>query len=67
MIDRSAALSLRLRAELACLVPPYIALGFDQQAIASSGAKVEARMGDLQTIGQLSKYGRPLYVRPLLH
>ena len=55
-------LSLRLRAELTQLLPPYIDLGFDQRAIAKGGAAISVRMGKMQTIEFISQYGRPMYV-----
>jgi hypothetical protein len=55
-------LSLKLKRELATLLPPYIDLGFDQQAIAMGRAVVSVRMGEMQTIEFLSRYGRPMYV-----
>jgi len=54
--------SLRLKLELARLLPPYIALGFDQRMIAKNRATVTVSMGDLRTIEHLAQYGRPLYV-----
>ena len=54
-------LSLRLRQELTRLSMPYIDLGFDQRAIAKSGA-VSVRMGDMETIEFISQYGRPMCV-----
>jgi hypothetical protein len=54
--------SLRLRSEIACLLAPYIALGFDQNAIAESQAPTCVTVAQLQTLEHLSQYGRPLYV-----
>ena len=53
--------ALQLKAKLARLLPPYVALGFDQRMVARNRAPVTARMGDFQTIEHLSQYGRPLY------
>jgi hypothetical protein len=46
---------------VARLPTPYINLGFDQQAIAKSGAGT-VLMGDMQTIQFICQYGRPMYV-----
>jgi len=54
--------SLKLRMELARLVPPYIALGFDQHAIARHQTASDFCMGTFETIQHLAQYGRPLYV-----
>lgn len=55
-------LSLKLKMELARLLPPYIDLGFDQRVIAMGRVVVSVRMGEMQTIEFLSRYGRPMYV-----
>ena len=49
--------SLRLLSELKRLVPPYIAVGFDQNAIFTDKAPVTVNMGLLQFIKHLSLYG----------
>ena len=41
---------------------PYFALGFDQHMIDKNRQKVAVRMGDLQLVERLCRYGRPLYV-----
>ena len=56
------ALSLKLRKELRRLVPPYIALDFDQHAILRNGTETDFRMGTFETVEHLAQYGRPLYV-----
>ena len=56
--------SLRLRQEIERLLEPYIALGFDQNVICQNRASVTVTMGDLQSIKNLSKYGRPMYLSP---
>jgi uncharacterized protein YlbG (UPF0298 family) len=56
------ARSLRHRQEIVHLMPPYIALGFDQNAISKDRAAVTVNMGFLQSIKHLSTYGRPMYV-----
>jgi hypothetical protein len=61
-LTEEIVLSLRLKAELARLLPPYIDLGFDQQAIAMGREVVSIRMGEMQTIEFLCRYGRPMYV-----
>ncbi len=53
---------MRLKSELKQLLKPYIDLGFDQRAIAESWARVRVRMGDMQTIAFISRFGRPMYV-----
>ena len=53
---------LRLKLEVVRLLPPYVALGFDQRMIARSRAEKVALMGEFQIIEHLSQYGRPLYV-----
>ncbi len=55
-LTEAIVLSLQLK-----LLPPYIDLGFDQQAIANSRA-LSVRMGEMQTIGFIAQYGRPMYV-----
>jgi hypothetical protein len=62
MSDCTAALSLKLRKELSRLVPPYIALDFDQHAIARKQTATNFRVGAFQAIEHLAQYGRPLYV-----
>ena len=52
-------LYLKLQQELRWLVPPYIALDFDQHAIAMDGTQINFRVGSFQTIEHLA---RPLYV-----
>ena len=54
--------SLRLRSELTKLVPPYIAIGFDQNAIFTNKAPARVNMGTLHSIKHLSLYGLPMYV-----
>lgn len=55
-------LSLRLKSEIKCLLPPYIALGFDQNAIVGNQTPKHVTVAQLQTLEHLSQYGRPLYV-----
>jgi hypothetical protein len=62
MPDVLLVLSLKLRQELSRLVPPYIALDFDQHAIAQGRTKTNFRIGDFETIKHLARFGRPLYV-----
>lgn len=57
----SKQLSLKLKMELARLLPPYIDLGFDQRVIALGRVVVSVRMGEMQTIEFLSRYGRPMW------
>ena len=61
-LTEELAHSLQLKGELNRLLPPYIDLGFDQQAIARSEEPVRLRMGDMETIEFISQYGRPMYV-----
>ncbi|KAF8240580.1 hypothetical protein L208DRAFT_1420405 [Tricholoma matsutake] len=53
-LTKEIVLSLRLKVELVRLLPPYINLDFDQQAIAM-GREV------IQTIEFLCQYGRPMW------
>jgi len=65
LIDRisfGAGRSTRLRKEGIRLLPPYIAMGFDQIAIYEDRDGVIVKMGELQSIKHLTKYGRPMYV-----
>ena len=52
--------SLRLIQEMAHLLPPYVALGFDHHAIANAREPRTVTMGELQSIKHLAQYGRPL-------
>ena len=52
-------LSLRWKREIR-LLPPYVALGFDQHMIANRQTPRTVTMGELQSIKHLSQYGRPL-------
>jgi hypothetical protein len=61
-LTEEIVLSLKLKAELTRLLPPYIDLGFDQRAIAMRTEVVSVRMGEMQTIEFLCRYGRPMYV-----
>ena len=61
-LTKEIELSLKLKMELARLLHPYIDLGFDQRAIAMGREVVNVRMGEMQTIEFLSRYGRPMYV-----
>lgn len=54
--------SLRLKTEIMNLLPPYIALGFDQNAIVGNQTPKHVTVAQLQTLEHLSQYGRPLYV-----
>jgi len=56
-----SVLSLKLRNELRRLVPPYIALDFDQHVINSSQSALDVPVSQLDTIEHLARYGRPLY------
>lgn len=56
LIDKPVA-SLKLIREMARLLPPYMALGFDHHAIANSRT---VTIGELQSIKHLAQYGRPL-------
>lgn len=62
MPDVLPAYSLKLRKEISRLVPPYIALDFDQRAISRNGPVKDIRMGAFETVEHLAQYGRPLYV-----
>ena len=44
------------------LLPPYIALDFDQRVIADNRTQTNFRIGTFATIEHLARYGRPLYV-----
>jgi hypothetical protein len=61
-ILHNLVLSLRLRKEVERLLAPYIALGFDQNVTSENRSQVTVRMGYLQSIEHLSRYGRPMYV-----
>ena len=63
-ISCNVVLSLRLRREIERLLGPYIALGFDQNVICQNRASATVTMGELQSIENLSKYGRPMYLSP---
>ena len=51
-----------LKGQFARILPPYIDLGFDQQAIAiaKNEAGVSIRMQDIETLKFVSQYGRPM-------
>lgn len=55
-------LSLRLKDELKRLLPPYIALDFDQNMTAESQEPHCVTVEELQTLRHLARYGRPLCV-----
>jgi hypothetical protein len=59
-LTRGKVLSSKLQSELRRLLPSFIALGFDQHAIAESKEGKTVTMGELQTIEHLAQYGRPL-------
>ena len=63
-LTHNAGLSLKLRQELSRLVPPYIALDFDQQVITRDQTQADIRIRDFQSIQHLAQYGRPLYAVP---
>ena len=52
--------SLKLIQEVARLLPPYTALGFDHHAIANAQKPRTVTIGELQSIKHLAQYGRPL-------
>jgi hypothetical protein len=52
--------SLKLIREMARLLPPYMALGFDHHAIANAQEPRTVTIGELQSIKHLAQYGRPL-------
>ena len=52
--------SLRLGNELQKLLPPYIALDFDQNVL-KGRQEVTAKIGELQSLEHLATYGRPMY------
>jgi hypothetical protein len=52
---------MKLRDESSELIPPYIALGFDQHAIARAQGIENCPVEDFETIDRLSYYGRPMY------
>jgi hypothetical protein len=54
-------LSLRLKEELSKLAAPYIALDFDQHAIAQDRIHKNVRVAEFETFEHHAKYGRPLY------
>ena len=54
--------SLRLRKELETLLPPYIALDFDQNMPVGGGTAAAVKFAQLRSLEHLAKYGRPLYV-----
>ena len=58
-------LSLRLK-ELRKLLPPYIALDFDQNTVANQ-PETTATIGELQSIKHLANYGRPMYAVLVLY
>lgn len=51
--------SLKLIREMARLLPPYVALGFDHHAIAHAPKPQTVTIGELQSIKHLAQYGRP--------
>lgn len=51
---------MRAKGEVSSLLPPYVAVGFDQHLINKNRAKTTVRMGYLQSIDHLAEYGRPL-------
>ena len=55
--------SVLLKGQFTRILPPYIDLGFDQQAIAiaKNEAEVSIRMQDIETLKFVSQYGRPMY------
>lgn len=61
---RQLVRSLRLHDEVQGLPLPYVALGFDQNAIFTVQAPIKVTMGYLQSIEHLATYGRPMYVNP---
>ena len=58
---RQSVLSLKLRQELEWLVPPFIALGFDQQLIQNKGTQMNVCMREFKEMKHLVKFGRPMY------
>lgn len=60
LIQTVTVLSLRMTQELAHLLRPYLALGFDQHMIAKCQAETTVRMGELRSIKHLAQFGRPL-------
>jgi hypothetical protein len=52
--------SLRLDSELRKLLPPYIALDFDQN-VPKGQTEVTVTIGELQSLEHLASYGRPMY------
>ncbi len=52
--------SLKLIREMARLLPPYMALGFDHHAIANAQKPLTVTIGEIQSIKHLAQYGRPL-------
>ena len=54
--------SLRLAKEMRKLLPPYIALDFDNKGL----PEVTATIGKLQSLTHLASYGRPLYAALIL-
>jgi len=59
LIDKPVA-SLKLIREMARLLPPYMALGFDHHAIANAQKPQTVTIGKLQSVKHLAQYGRPL-------
>jgi hypothetical protein len=57
---RIIVVSLRLNKELRKLLPPYIALGFDQNT-SKGQPEATATIGELQSLEHLASYGRPMY------
>jgi hypothetical protein len=62
MLTVQQELSLKLKQEHSKLVPPYIALDFDQHAISQDRITGGIHVADFETMKHLVKYGRPLYV-----
>ena len=61
--DNNAADSLRIVEGTGSLLPPYIALGFDQEArYREMTPKQHITMGEMEKLQWLAGYGRPLCV-----
>ena len=54
--------SIQLSDEVKGLMPPYFALGFDQNVVAQPMSPKCVTMGDLRSLQHICKYGRPMYV-----
>ncbi|TFK75164.1 hypothetical protein BDN72DRAFT_561208 [Pluteus cervinus] len=57
--------SLRTRLEVATVLPPFFALGFDQIITKSNQTVTSYTMGEISSLNHIAKYGRPLWAAHL--